>query len=60
MIRYRFEFIGAGRLPLPDHVYRDDHIVVGPVELYRAQRYLVESVDYHEQPPKAVMRKLLV
>ncbi len=60
MIRYRFDFVGAGKLPLPDHVYRDAPIVVGTVALYGAQRYLVEAVDYHEQPPIAVLKKLLV
>jgi len=52
MIRYRFELIGAGRLPIPDFAYRDARIIVGTVELYGAQRHLVESVDYHEQPPR--------
>jgi hypothetical protein len=56
VIHSRFEFTGADTSPLPDHVYRDAPIIVGTVELYGAQRYLVASVDYHEQPPKAVMK----
>lgn len=59
MIRYRFEFIGAGKLPRPDHVVRDAPIIVGTVELYGARRYLVEAVNEDRNPPVAVLRRLL-
>ena len=57
-IRYHFEFIGIQPLPLPDHVYRDEPIVTGTVELYAAERFLVESVDEEADPPVAVLRKV--
>jgi hypothetical protein len=53
------ELVGAGKLPLPDHVFRDTPIIVGTVELYGAQRYLVEAVDEDDSPPVAVLRELL-
>ena len=31
MIRYRFDFVGTGELPPPDHVCRDAPIIVGTV-----------------------------
>lgn len=58
MIRYRFEFVGADA-PRPDHVYRDAPVIEGTVELYGAERYLVEAVDEDAIPPVAVLRKLL-
>jgi hypothetical protein len=57
-IGYRFEFVGVEPLPLPDHVYRDKAIVVGTVELYQAERFLVESIDENADPPVAVLRKV--
>ena len=59
MTRYRFEFVGAGRLPLPDLVLRDAPIIVGTVELYGAQRYLIEASDEEANPPVALLRRLL-
>jgi hypothetical protein len=59
LLRYRFGFVGPGDQPPPDHVYRDAPIIVGTVELYGTQRYVVESCDYDEQPPLAVLRKVL-
>jgi hypothetical protein len=58
MIRYCFEFVGVQPLPLPDHVYRNQPIVAGTIELYQAERFLVESVDEEAQPPMAVLRKV--
>ena len=58
MIRHRFEFVGVHPLPPPDHVYREMPIVQGTVELYQAQRFLVESVDDPATPPVAVLRKV--
>ena len=58
MIRYRLEFVGVAPLPLPDHVDREQLIVIGTVELYQAQRFLVESVDENTDPPVAVLRKV--
>jgi hypothetical protein len=40
-------------------VFRDAPVVEGRVELYRAERYLVEAVDEDTNPPVAVLRKLL-
>ena len=57
-IRYRFEFVGVEPLPLPDHVYRERPVTAGTVELYQAQRFLVESVDETTDPPVAVLRKV--
>jgi hypothetical protein len=59
VIRYRFEFVGPGPRPLPDHAYRDAPIVVGTLELYRAERFLVVVVDEGTTPPVAILRKLL-
>ena len=58
MIRYRFEFVGVLPLPQPDDVYRDRPVLAGTVELYQAQRFLVESVDNDTDPPVAVLRKV--
>ena len=58
MIRYRFKFVGIGPLPLPDYVERDQPVVPGTVELYGAQRYLVERVDEQAKPPVVVLRKV--
>jgi hypothetical protein len=58
MVRYRFEFVGVQPLPPPQHVCRDTPLVVGTVELYSTQRYLVESVDHQADPPVAVLRKV--
>jgi hypothetical protein len=58
MIRYRFEFVGVRPLPLPDFVDRDRPVVAGTVELYLAQRFLVESVDETIDPPVVVLRKV--
>jgi hypothetical protein len=58
VIRYRFEFVGIGSLPLPDHVYRETPVVEGTVEVYGAERFLVESVDERADPPVAVLRKV--
>jgi hypothetical protein len=57
-IRYRFEFDGAQPLPAPDYVFREAPVAVGTVELYRAQRWLVKSVDEAADPPVAVLRKV--
>lgn len=58
VIRYRLEFTGVAPLPQPDYVYRDQPIMVGTVELYMGDRYLVESVNEDETPPVAVLRKV--
>lgn len=58
MFRYRFEFDGARPLPAPDDVCREVPVVVGTVELYGAQRWLVKSVDETADPPIAVLRKV--
>ena len=58
MIRYRFEFVGVQPLPLPDHVYREMPVIVGTVELYQSQRFLVVSVDEATDPHVAVLRKV--
>ena len=58
MIRYRLEFEGPLPLPAGDHVVRETPIVAGTVELYRAQRWLVKSVDETADPPVAVLRKV--
>jgi hypothetical protein len=57
VIRYRFEFVGADPLPLPDHVYQDAPVIAGTVELYGAERYVVEAVDSGADPPVARLRK---
>jgi hypothetical protein len=59
VVRYRFEFVGDGALPLPDYVYRDGLVVAGTVEVYGAARYVVESVDPEADPPVAVLRRVL-
>ena len=58
MIRYRFEFDGAQPLPASEDVCREAPVVVGTVELYGAQRWLVKSVDETADPPVAVLRKV--
>ena len=58
MIHYRFEFVGVQPLPPPDDVYRAMRIVAGTVELYQAQRFLVESVDETTDPPVVVLRRV--
>jgi hypothetical protein len=58
MIRYRFEFVGVRPLPTPAFVIRDLPLVAGAIELYRAQPFLVESVDETTDPPVAVLRKV--
>ena len=58
LIRYRFEFVGVQPLPLPDHVYREAPVLAGTVELYRTERFLVESVNHETDPPIAVLRKV--
>jgi hypothetical protein len=58
VLRYRFEFVGNGSLPRPDNVYREAPILVGTVERYIAERYLVESVDEETLPAVAVLRRL--
>jgi hypothetical protein len=60
MIRYRLEFAGPSELVWPpDHVFRDEPIVVGTVERYGGQRFLVEAVDESSRPPLALLRQLL-
>lgn len=58
MTRYRFKFVGV--LPLPESalVDRAVPVVVGTVELYHGQRFLVEAVDHEVDPPVAVLRKV--
>jgi hypothetical protein len=56
--RYRLEFVGVAPLPEPDYVSRETPIVAGTVELYLAQRYLVESVDETTVPPTVTLRKV--
>ncbi len=58
MIRYRFEFVGVQPLPASNHVYRDRPVIAGTVELYAAERFLVESVDREADPPVVVLRKV--
>ena len=61
MIRYRLEFVGPEELRWPpDHVFRDEPIIAGTVEMYAGERYLVESVDESGSPPVATLRKLLI
>jgi len=57
-IRYRFEFDGVQPLPRPDDVVREARVVVGTVELYASQRWLVKSVDETTDPPVAVLRRV--
>ena len=57
-IRYRFEFDGVQPLPRPDNVVREARVVVGTVELYGAQRWLVKSVDETTDPPVAILRRV--
>lgn len=57
MLRYRFEFV-EDDWP-PDHVFRDEPIIAGAVEMYAGQRYLVEAVDETTSPPIAVLGKQL-
>ena len=57
-IRYRFEFDGVQPLPRPDDVVREARVIVGTVELYGAQRWLVKSVDETTDPPVAVLRRV--
>jgi hypothetical protein len=59
MIRYRFEFVGPGALPLPDYVDRSELVVAGTVEVYGAARYVVESVNEDAEPAVAVLRRVL-
>lgn len=60
MLRYRLEFVGAVDAPLADYVDRDAPILAGTVELYGAQRYLVEAIDETVSPPVVVLRQLLI
>jgi hypothetical protein len=58
LMRYRFEFVGVQPLPLPEFVYRESRLAEGTVELYGAERYLVESIDEKADPPVAILRKV--
>ena len=58
-IRYRFEFVGDGTVPEPDQVYRDTPLVVGSLELYGTEQYLVDEIREDADPPVVVLRRMV-